>query len=109
MKVSKKYLKAIADIERDHGGCDSNTCDISVALRHGYDLVAIDSWDGSGAASSDWNPPKYTNKELREQCEEMGKLVPHVDCPHCNAVLWCPEETDYYCDSCGNDVPHKET
>lgn len=97
--------QAIEQIERDHGGCDQNTCTLSVALRSGFDLIAIHHWDNSGAASQDWVRPKYTQKELMAQNKEFCETTPHVDCPRCNAILWLPEECDYHCDSCGKDIP----
>ena len=97
--------RAINLIERDHGGCDQNTCTLSVALRHGFDLIAIDHWIGSGAASNDFpNDLPYTLQDIQSQSKEMRETIVHVDCPHCNAVLWCPEECDYWCDSCNKQI-----
>lgn len=101
----KNLNTAISHIERDHGGCDSNTCTLSVSLRHGYDLIAIDAWQGSGAAADDFPNIRINLKELRKQCAEMSAELEHVSCPKCNAVLWLPEESGWHCDSCGNDIP----
>lgn len=108
IKHRKNLERAISHIDRDHGGCESNTCTMSVALRHGFDLIAIDSWANSGAAAKDF--PKtlgYSNAELQKQCAEMTAEIEHVQCPHCNAVLWLPEECDYFCDSCAKDIPRE--
>lgn len=99
-----KYKRAIEHIERDHGGCDENTCTISVALRHGFDLIAIDSWQSSGATSDDWKQVKVPFKALQKQCAEMTAEIEHIQCENCNAVLWLPDETDYHCCSCGEQI-----
>lgn len=53
--------KCFAMVERDHGGCDSNTCSLSVAMRHGYQYHAVDLWIGSGAAHDQYHmKPKHT-------------------------------------------------
>jgi hypothetical protein len=106
VKTGENLSLAIEHIERDHGGCDQNTCTMSVALRHGYDLIAIDTWINSGAASPDFpNRLGYSFMELQKQCAEMTAELEHVQCPKCNAVLWLPDECDYHCDSCGEYIP----
>ncbi|CAM6005478.1 unnamed protein product [Sphagnum balticum] len=85
----------------------ANTCTLGVALRYGYDLVAIDHWIGSCAACDEFHNAEldYTNKELTAQSKKMCKELEHIDCPHCDSILWLPDETDYYCDSCARDIP----
>ena len=106
IKSGENLDLAIEHIERDHGECDSNTCTIGVALRHGFYLVAIDSWAGSGAAAPDFpNRLGYSRKELQAESKLMCDTIPHVVCPHCNAALWEPEDCGYFCDSCAKRIP----
>ena len=108
IKLKKMSIeRAIELIENEHGGCDQNTCTLGVALRYGYDLVAIDHWIGSCAACDEFHNAEldYTNKELTAQSKKMCKELEHIDCPHCDSILWLPDETDYYCDSCARDIP----
>lgn len=100
-------------LEREHGGCEQNTCTLSVALRNGYWFSAADSFAGSGAASDEFyglydRMRGYIEAKSRQESDEFCDAVPHVDCPHCNAVLWEPEESGYHCDSCGYDIPRLE-
>lgn len=109
--MSKRKIsidRALELIERDHGGCDSNTCTLNVALREGFNLIAIDSWLNSGAASSEFDNgvSGYTKAELRAEVKCFVADTPHVTCPHCNSVLWYPDETDYFCDDCLKKIPH---
>lgn len=110
-KFKKMSLsRAVSLIERDHGGCDSNTCTLSVALTNGYHLVAVDSWIGSGAVSKEFDGVTLplSLKEVREESILMSKELEHVDCPHCDSVLWLPEDCDYWCDNCGKQITMKE-
>ena len=107
MKNGKNIEKALELIERDHGGCDSNTCTISVALRNGYALVAIDSWIGSGAASEDFpSDLGLIFKQVQKQAEKMCKELPNIECG-CGAILWLPEECGYWCDNCGKQIKQR--
>lgn len=98
--------RAVRLIERDHGGCDSQTCTISVALREGFHVVAVESWIGSGAASKEFDGVElpFSFEDARRESAEMCESVPHVECPHCNAVIWNPKDCNYWCDSCGKQV-----
>lgn len=102
--------KLFALIERDHGGCDQNSCTLGVAIRHGYAMVAVDSWIGSGAADEEFHKEAakglpFSLKEMQAEYELMGREVPQVECPHCNAVLWNPDDCGHWCDSCAKQLP----
>jgi hypothetical protein len=94
-------------VERDHGGCDQNTCDLSLALRFGYDAIAIERWAGCGASDDEFNElyeklsPSF-KYEYQQQLKEWD--FERVTCLNCNAVLWLPEETGYQCDCCGKAI-----
>lgn len=57
----KKLNKAVdmsvleEHFERDHGGCDQDTCSMTVAFNNGYTLHAIECWLSCGATSEDTN------------------------------------------------------
>lgn len=110
MKTQRQLIERASElVKRDHGGCDQNTCDLSVALRHGFELVAIERWAGTGASCDEFDLiyDKLGSKFHRDQKAELRKLLklPAVKCPHCCAFLWLPDECEYYCDSCDNDIP----
>lgn len=97
-------------VQSDHcDGCDQNTCDVSVAMRLGYDRWAIEAFAGTGASSQEFDRLySMLGPEFRRDAESDRKALceeAHVDCPHCNAVLWLPDECDYHCDSCARDIP----
>jgi hypothetical protein len=106
--------KMVELVERDHGGCDNNTCSISVALENGYSMHALEMWSGCGAADDEFNAlyfphARFIAKESRKEASLMCDKIPHVDCPHCNAVLWNPADSDYWCGSCGKTIPREVT
>lgn len=94
-------------LEQEHCfGCNQNTCNISVAFRLGYTIHAIDAFAGSGAASDQFTklfnklPRKYVDRKSRKEAKHLCENTPYVEC-ECNAVIWEPEECDYFCDNCG--------
>lgn len=121
----RQYYSTIKRIEHKHPGiwdlceelvlrdhdCDQNTCSIAVANREGHSIHALECLLGSGAASEELLeaaepiPDKDLQALSRYEADSLCKTVPHVDCPHCNAVLWYPEECNYFCDSCARDIP----
>jgi hypothetical protein len=97
-------------VQRDHGGCDQNSCTLGVALRHGYELVAIDNWIGCGASDKEFDAEAakglpFSFKQVQKQLQAMSREVNSVECPGCNGILWEPEWCDYHCDNCGCDIP----
>jgi len=94
--------------ENEHGGCDQNTCDMSVAFNEGYTALAIDLFSGAGVASEKFAElfnqlDRKTFKALvNKEAESFNDEVPHVQCLKCNAVIRNPEDVDYMCDNCGN-------
>jgi hypothetical protein len=90
--------RAIELFEQEHGGCELNTCACIVAYRLGYRRWAVKLYASTGAGSEqfyhafdkaakakDW--VQDTEEERKALCKEE-----HVDCPHCHAVIWLPEE-----------------
>ena len=47
---------------------------------------------------------KYKKKYEKDVELERKELVKtnHIECKHCNAVIWQPDMCDNYCSSCGN-------
>jgi hypothetical protein len=95
--------QAIKLIDRDHGGCDQHTCTISMAMRNGYHLIAIDSWIGSGAASEEFDGRElpFSFADVQRECALMTRELEHIQCVHCDAVIWLPDDCGYWCDNCG--------
>ena len=66
-------------VNRDHGGCEDNCCDIGLALNHGYDAIAIVQWAGCGSSERDFDslysklPKSYTHKEYNSQIDAFLK------------------------------------
>ncbi len=112
MTKAERLDRLVELINRDHGGCDSQTCDISVSLRYGFYIIAIESWASSGAACNEFSslysklPKTYKclGADWSKECEEFRK-IPSIQCPHCNAYLYDPEDYGYHCDSCANEIP----
>lgn len=115
MKNAAQIMETcIAHIERDHGGCDQNTCTLSVALRMGYHKVAIDCWIGCGAMAKDFpSTIPFSLKAISIERKKMIREVPHTNCGNCNALIWLPDEVTnagkLYCDSCGKTSEPKTT
>lgn len=93
-------------------GCHQNTCDTAVAYRLGYALWAVETFAGSGATSEEFDRLySQLGPGFRRRAEGERKLLcreEHVTCPHCNAVVWLPEECDYFCDSCARQLERPE-
>lgn len=103
-----KQNRLIDLFQEEHGGCDQHTCDMSRAFSAGFPLWAIKLFAKTGAASSEFvkiydTLPKSFHEEAEQEriyfCE-----IEHVECPHCNAIIWEPEYVttggQVYCDSC---------
>ncbi len=107
MKLQSKLISQLEELyEQEHGGCDSNTCDMQVAFEHGYTCWAIRCFSHSGASSDEFNAIyNKLNKAFPVQAERERKAfvkdVEHADCPSCSAVIWEPHWSGGYCSSCG--------
>jgi hypothetical protein len=111
------HLWALLEDEHCNQGCEQNTCDISVAYRLGYIRWAAEVFAGCGAASDEFlkwygRLPKVFAKRAEAERVELCK-EDHAPCPHCNAVVWLPNEvtTDgmIYCDSCARDFKREQS
>lgn len=113
--MASKKLIEISDqleelFEKEHGGCDNNTCAMTICMSHGYSLWAIYLFSGTGAASDEFSElyEKLPKKEFAALAEaeraEFVEQVPSVACPHCNAVVYEPENSDYHCSSCAKEA-----
>lgn len=113
---SKRYRDLIDRLvelyEAEHGDCDQNTCGMQVAFRHGYGLWSVYLFDRCGAASDEFNElfaklPARFNADAERERKAFVKEVEHTDCPHCNAVIWCPDEVTnhgkVFCNSCAEE------
>lgn len=101
--MSKLSLKkALKLFERDHRDCDSNTCSMSVAFKHGYVLHALDCWVGSGAASEEFYGVElpFTFEEAQAEAIHLINEVEHIECK-CESIIWEPQLCDGHCDNCG--------
>ncbi len=101
MKLS--FEKAVKLLERDHGGCDDTTCNLSIAMNNGYWNHALDLWVGSGAASSEFDNFKVNRKLSRQEANEMCDEVSNMECKHCQSIIWEMEWTNGYCSNCGEE------
>lgn len=132
MKVTKKqYYSAVGKIrkaigsegmetldehfERDHGGCDSSNCSMTIAMNHGYSLHALECWLSSGAASPDTLeiaekiPQKALSICSTYEAEGFCREVEHAECP-CGGIVWeySWHGDEVYCDSCGENFPNPD-
>lgn len=93
-------------LNNEHGRCEQNTCAISKCMQHGYYLWAMHLFSGTGACSEEFGelydslPKRRFNAEAEAERAEFVKSVDSCNCPHCNAVLYEPEECGYFCDNC---------
>jgi hypothetical protein len=112
-KTSVVVNKLFELVKRDHGGCEDNSCDIGLAIRHGYDAIATVQFSGCGAACVEFDklysklPKSYTRAEYSAQIDLFLKEMNSVQCLKCNA--WCRSEFEYptQCDSCLAELPVK--
>lgn len=106
-KTELNIFTAFELVMRDHSCCDENSCNIGLAMQHGYDAIAILQWSGTGAACNDFLdlyaklPKSYTKKEYKRQIDEFLKEIKSVECPYCNAYCRNKYETPDHCDCCG--------
>lgn len=95
--------------EREHGGCDDTTCDMTVAFDAGYSLWAIYLFSSSGATSDEFNElyerlnKKRFERDARKECNEFVKECPSTECHHCNSYIYHYEanQTHFHCSNCG--------
>ncbi len=90
-------------------GCGQCTCDINAAYEQDYVLWAIELFKGCGATSDHFDSLySQLDKSFRRKAENERKNfvanTPHCECNHCGAILWLPEDHDYFCDSCAKQV-----
>lgn len=114
MKKDELVDKLFSLVERDHGGCNDNSCDIGLALKHGFDAIAINQWAGCGASDSEFDklytklPESYTSyspkSEYRRQINEFCGFMHTRVCPVCNAHCRDEYEAPAHCDSCLADL-----
>lgn len=87
-------------------GCGQASCDINAAYENGFGLWAVYLFSNSGAASDEFMrlfkrlPKRRFNIESERERKAFVKNVEHLECMHCNAVVWESE----FCDNCGNHV-----
>lgn len=112
--MSKQY-KSITDklvklFEEEHGDCENTTCAMSHCMKHGYSLWALYLFSSSGAASDEFAalfeklPRKRFESEAEAERAEFVESVPSAACPHCNAVVYEPEDCNYHCSHCGDQA-----
>jgi hypothetical protein len=75
-------------------------------MRYGYWNHAFDIWYGSGASCPEFDKlyskaAKSIMKLSRAEAGELCAEVPHMDCKHCNSVIWEYEDCAGYCSNCG--------
>lgn len=92
-------------LKAEHGDCDDTTCDMASCLDHGYDLWAIKLFSSTGASSSEFNQmyntlPAQFEIDADAERAKFVENVPSVVCPHCDSVVYSPEQCDYYCSGC---------
>jgi hypothetical protein len=108
-KISK--LTELLNIE--HGDCDDTTCAIAVCMENEYNLWAISLFSSTGASSEEFDkiynslPRDQFDIEAEAERAEFVESIPSVSCPHCNAVVYNPEECDYYCSNCAKTALFK--
>lgn len=113
--MSGRYAQTVEALEElyenEHGCCDQNTCGMSTAWRFGHTLWSLYLFESCGAASGEFlklyaQLPKRFQADAERERKAFVEDVEHTECPHCNAVIWCPEEVTnnglIYCDSCGD-------
>lgn len=111
-KQEKPILEKLSELyEDEHGDCDQNSCDMSIAYRMGYFRWAICQYSGCGAASDRFielyeQLPKIFHKHAEKERKLLCKEE-HIEC-ECGSIIWLPEEVDYYCDSCCNYMKTKK-
>ncbi|MEK2647325.1 hypothetical protein [Bdellovibrio sp. BCCA] len=109
--MNEKSFQQITDrlvelFEEEHGGCENNTCAMTACMSHGYSLWAIKLFHNCGVASDEFDRliKKLPKAEFERRAEaeraEFVEEIPSVSCPHCNAVVYEPEESEYHCSSC---------
>ena len=102
--------KAFELVERDHGGCDENCCDIGLALKYGYDAIAIVQWSGCGASDAEFDkfysklPKSYTEIEYKKQINEFLAQMHTSVCSSCNAYCRNEFEKPNFCDCCAKSI-----
>jgi hypothetical protein len=109
MKRQADIDRLFTFVQRDHGDCDQSTCTLGVAIRHGYALVAIDHWIGSGAACEDFMSEAakglpFSLREIKRETAEMIRNLSKIECPECRSIVWDPEWASL-CDDCGHALP----
>lgn len=96
-------------INEEHANCTDNTCDISKCMENDFYLWAFKLFSGTGASSSKFDeiysklPPKFYQEAEKERVEFISS-VPSIACPHCDAVVYDPEDSNYHCSNCAKDA-----
>jgi hypothetical protein len=100
-------------LEREHPGCDDNTCIINEEMCSRYPLNVVEQFASSGAASIKFERIrkelfgryKKPFEALRREADKLCREVPHMTCV-CNAIIW--DQSGWYsegepvrCASCG--------
>lgn len=109
MNKRELNLETAIELMRDeHGDCDDPTCSIAHALDKGADLLALDIYLGSGAASEAICELELPRNFTKRSFAEIDLLGPTAVCPHCNANTWDLENYmdkhgNVHCGSCAKD------
>lgn len=91
-------------IERTHGECDQNTCQLGYALNNFYDHVAIDLWIASGNGCVKFNKKikGFKQTELNRQYKMIQKES--FECENCLSRIYGEKKYTWGCDNCGTDL-----
>jgi len=104
-------LRRLGDVlERDHvSGCQSNSCDISVAWQYGYFLWSAHLFQGATEMTDEFNEAygPLADSELEEIERIQLCTIPHRTCMACEALVW---DIDGFrdavnCDNCAVELP----
>ena len=110
--MCKNCFDAIeAALDAEHPCDDEYGCDIAQARDHGWFAWAAHLLQGATECpETDFAVGVYIGRHGQETwdalCEtQRGYLarVPHLNCPHCNAGCWEPEDVDE-CPECGKSL-----
>jgi hypothetical protein len=114
-KLDRKVIDKLQELyERDHGNCDSTTCDMHQAFTAGYTLYACSLFYGSGASDDEFNTlfeqlPKQALKTVTIYESDSFINDPDcksMECEYCHAHIYGYEFMGNmaYCSSCGEET-----
>lgn len=94
-------------LHEEHGNCDDNTCAIAKCMENYLYLWAAKLFINTGVASEEFEKtyarlPAIHEVDAEKERIEFLETVESCACPHCNAVVYDPSDSDYYCSNCTN-------